>query len=628
MSNPFIQTVPTDNSKRRTPIMTTIIPSNPSIENYPLAATGFNSGSTYLQAGGNPTNWSEFPAVSIVNINDNILENVGGTITIKNTDNVSTNSIQTTSGQLLFNGNVVQTGPNVTSLRGLQGVVNLTSANGNLTINDVGNDIQLTVLAGGIGVESLETLAGNIGLTSTGSTVTITTVGQNINLEAVPPPAGGVTSLDTLTGAIGLTSTGSTVTITSVGQNINLETAGNAGVTSLDSLTGAIGLTSTGGSIAFSTVGQNINIEATSGSPSTWSTFSATQDVNMVNHSLTSASTSGVSVDSGVNPITPTLNLTASNGIGGKVNIIANNGIGGTSYGAIDITANGGTTAGVTSGGSINITATTPVGTVGLSGKVTINGAGINSYAGALPVLGSLTGYNYIHGDSAVNITAGAPPIVPSDPLCVYLYGTNGTLMYGTQYMGKIRPYSDLTTNPSNLVIEAYSNLITTGYVDISGCSSLVMTPTGQLSLAGNTGTDGQVLGKVAGNLSWIPNGSGGGVSSLNTLTGDLSLTSTNGSISITPSGTNIDLSVPLTATGYASPILTDVGNATWTYAITGLLSTSVVLATITDVDNIVSPENCWLINAVPSTDLLTFNMSSVITTGTTLKIAYHVTQF
>jgi len=466
-----------------------------------------NAKNLYALAGAtsNASNWSTFPAVSLVNINDNLLTNVGGTITIKNTDNANTNSIQTTSDQLLFNGSVVQTGPNVTSLRGLQGVVNLTTTNGNLAINDVGNDIQLTVLAGGIGVESLETLVGNIGLTSTGSTVAITTVGQNINLEATPNV--GVTSVATLSGAVGMTSTGGTVGITTVGNNINLETLGITPITN-------------------------------------WSQYPAIQDVNMVNHSLTSASSTGIVVDSPLNPITPTLNLTASNGIGGKVNIIANNGIGGSSFGVIDITANGGTTAGLTTGGSINITATTPVGTVGVSGKVTINGAGINSYAGALPVLASLTGYNYIHGDSAVNITAGAPPIVPSDPLCVYLYGTNGTLMYGTQYMGKIRPYSDLTINPTDLRIEKYSNFITTGYIVIDGCKTLNMEPTATLSVSNGTGTDGQVLGKSSGNLTWVTP-SGSGVSSLNTLTGGLSLTSTNGSITITPAGTNIDLSVP-----------------------------------------------------------------------------------
>lgn len=37
-------------------------------------------------------------------------------------------------------------------------------------------------------------------------------------------------------------------------------------------------------------------------------------------------------------------------------------------------------------------------------------------------------------------------------------------------------------------------------------------------------------------------NGGGGGVSSVNSLTGSLTLTSTGGTISITPSGTNIDL--------------------------------------------------------------------------------------
>ena len=493
MSNPFIQNIPTDNSIRISPQVNTTVPPNPSIVNYPLASTGFNSGSTYLSSGGS---------------------------------NAS-----------------------VTSLNTLQNAVTISSANPNLTITEVGNDIELTVLAGGIGVETLNNLVGAVTVSSTNGNLTVAEVGNDIQLTVL---AGGigVESLESLAGNIGLTSTGNTVAITTVGNDINLEASVNVGVTSVESVTGAVNLTSTGGTVGITTSGQNINLETLGITPvSDWSQYPATQNVDMVNHSLTSASTSGISVDSGVNPITPTLNLTASNGIGGKINITANNGVGGTSYGAIDITANGGTTAGFTSGGSINIIATTPAGSVGLTGKVNINGAGINSYAGALPTLGSLTGYNFVHGDAGVNITAGIPPIVPSDPLCVYLYGTNGNLMYGSNYMTRIRPYSDLTINPSNLVIEAYSNLITTGYVDISGCSSLVMTPTGQISIAGNTGANGEVLGKSGGNLAWVANGGGAGVSSLNSLTGAITLTAgTN--ISLVPVGNNItinQINVPVT---------------------------------------------------------------------------------
>jgi hypothetical protein len=71
----------------------------------------------------------------------------------------------------------------VSSVNNLNGAVTISSTNPNLTINDVGNDIQLTVLAGGIGVESLDNLAGNINLTSTGNSVAITKAGQNINFE-------------------------------------------------------------------------------------------------------------------------------------------------------------------------------------------------------------------------------------------------------------------------------------------------------------------------------------------------------------------------------------------------------------------------------------------------------------
>lgn len=549
MNNPFQNNIPNDFSVRTQSMNTVNTSVATLIPNYPMAETALNNNSTYFQSGGNLTKWSLYRAISNVDINDFNIDNVT-TINMKNTDNATLNTLEATTEDLYFNGNIIKTGDNVTSLNTLQNLVTISSTNNNLTINEVGNDIQLTVLSGGIGVESLDSLVGNIGLTSTGGTVAITTVGNDINLEA----------------------------------NVNL------GVSSLESLTGAIGLTSTDGTIAIKTVGNNINLETTGITPVTdWSLYPAIQNVNMANFNLTSSSTSGVIVDAGASLAIPTINLTSQNGAGGRINMTANGGVDGTSYGAIDITANGGTTAGLTAGGSINIISNTPVGTSGsFTGKVNINAAGINSYAGASSTLGSIAGYNFIHGDAAVNVTAGIPPIVPSDPLCVYLYGTNGTLMYGTQYMGRIRPYSDLTTNPTDLIIEKYNNLITTGYIVINGCKTLNLEPAATLSVSNGTGSNGQVLGKSGGNLAWLP----------------------------------------ATATGYASPRLSDVGNATWPFTIIGLLSTSIVLATITDVDDVANPQNCWLINAVPSTDTLTFNMSSPITTETTLNIAYHVTKF
>jgi len=419
----------------------------------------------------------------------------------------------------------------VTSLNGLHGAVNIVAGNENLIVENENNDIYLTVNDNLI-VTDLGVTSGVITLSDTIGTNTLEVVGTDLYFDGqllakandiqniadwADYPAITKLNIDNKginnASSISLGNNTNTLSVNEGNQllyNGDVVSTGVSGVTSLNTLSGAVGITSTNTNI---TIGQdeanNITLTGVGGGgdPATWSQYPATQNVNMVNYNLTSASSTGIIVDSGVNPITPTVNITASNGIAGKINITANNGFGGTSYGAIDITAYGGTTAGVTSGGSINIVSTTPSGTVGVSGKVTINGAGINSYAGASPVLGSLTGYNYIHGDASVNITAGAPPVVPNDPLTVYLYGTNGTLMYGTQYMGKIRPYSDLTINPTDLRIEKYSNLITTGYIVIDGCKTLNMEPTATLSVSNGTGTDGQVLGKSGGNLAWVAGG-------------------------------------------------------------------------------------------------------------------------
>jgi len=227
--------------------------------------------------GGDPADWSLYPALTTVDINNNNLLNVneiqavqtltgslttfdtissniisdslinsaniissnvnilnvlsvlGGKIILKNTDApplskleaTTINTLEATTGDLFFNGNIIKTGDNVTSLNALQNIVTISSTNDNLTIAEVDNDIQLTVLAGGIGVESLNTLVSNINLTSTGGSVAITTVDNNINLEAIPPPAGGVTSLNLNTGAVSIVGTGIANDVLVTANNIN-----------------------------------------------------------------------------------------------------------------------------------------------------------------------------------------------------------------------------------------------------------------------------------------------------------------------------------------------------------------------------------------------------------------------
>jgi len=181
-----------------------------------------------------------------------------------------------------------------------------------------------------------------------------------------------------------------------------------------------------------------------------------------------------MTADEGANITTnATINLTAKNGFQGEINITADTGYADIG-GVVNILANGGTTPlGVAYGGEVNITATTggSFTTLSLTSAVNLNAAGINSYAGATSPIGSLTGFNFMHGDAGANITAGLPPIF-SDPLCVYIRGNNGVLVDSTSYMRNIRPYSDSVQNPVDLYIEDYSNLITHGWVQLRGIST------------------------------------------------------------------------------------------------------------------------------------------------------------
>lgn len=182
-----------------------------------------------------------------------------------------------------------------------------------------------------------------------------------------------------------------------------------------------------------------------------------------------------MTADEGANVLTnATIDLTAKNGLQGEINIIADTGYADIG-GVVNVTANGGVTPlGIAYGGEVNITATTggSFTTLSLTSAINLSASGINSYAGATSPIGSLTGFNFVHGDAGVNITAGLPPIF-SDPLCVYLRGTNGILVDSTSYMRTIRPYSDLVQNPVDLYIEDYSNLITHGYVQLRGVSTM-----------------------------------------------------------------------------------------------------------------------------------------------------------
>jgi hypothetical protein len=155
----------------------------------------------------------------------------------------------------------------------------------------------------------------------------------------------------------------------------------------------------------------------------------ATDDLKLSATRFLNANASGVNivVDEGANVASlATFSVVAQNGNRGNISLTANPGIGGV-FGQIGLTANGGSVLGVGAGGLIELTANTPLGTLcNATSAIKFSAAGINSYAGAVPSVGSLLGYNFIYGTLGVNLCAGLPPLLPNTAGTTYLYGTTG----------------------------------------------------------------------------------------------------------------------------------------------------------------------------------------------------------
>jgi hypothetical protein len=215
-----------------------------------------------------------------------------------------------------------------------------------------------------------------------------------------------------------------------------------------------------------------------------------------------------VTCDGGLNPLTtPNINLVAQNGNGGQINLSANPGSVAALGGAINITANGGTVilptdppTSVTVGGEINIKANTGSGGLyTLTSAVNIAAAGVNSYAGAIPPVGSLAGYNFIYGTTGVSICSGLPASGFQLPGTTYIYGFGSPGFTGVRLQS---PYgigllSD--TYATNLYPLDGNNLTIQGRsapdanVTILDCDSLTMTGTG-------AGIETDKLNSVSGN--------------------------------------------------------------------------------------------------------------------------------
>jgi hypothetical protein len=198
------------------------------------------------------------------------------------------------------------------------------------------------------------------------------------------------------------------------------------------------------------------------GNAANWSFYPASTNVNMAGYGFTSPSKLNLAapqfstvVDQGTNIASvASYDITAQNGNRGQINMTANGGFNNGIFGSINLTANGASLGGVGTGGLITLTANTPTGSAcNASSAIKFSAAGIDSYAGAIPPVGSLAGYNFIYGTGGVNIAAGIPSVFPNIPLTTYLYGTAGVTTESTFYVPEILPYWNGITTPPDLVI-------------------------------------------------------------------------------------------------------------------------------------------------------------------------------
>jgi hypothetical protein len=312
-------------------------------------------------------------------------------------------------------------------------------------------------------------------------------------------------------------------------------------------------------------------------------------------------------VDEGVNAAAPaSFSVTAQNGNRGDISLTANPGIAGV-FGQINLTANGGTTAGlVGTGGLINLTANTPIGTdPALTSAIKLSAAGINSYAGAVPSIGSLLGYNFIYGTLGVNLCAGLPSVVPNIPGTTYIYGTTGVTI-GSQLdttsdivQGAGGIYTTLLTgywaggvlSPQNLLIRGRQ-------IPIIGDSYVVLSNVSTLSF--DAGAGGAITGLQTINGSAYPPAAPAFptalscitlVASLSVSTPELFVSSING-VEYVPGGVSPDLilSTLTAATSVSTPELF-VSSINGVEYVPGGVSPDLVVSTLTAATSVSTQE-------------------------------------
>jgi hypothetical protein len=217
---------------------------------------------------------------------------------------------------------------------------------------------------------------------------------------------------------------------------------------------------------------------------SLWSTFPATQNVDMSGNILFNATlissgnnlnltslndlglTSGgvgVTADEG-NDLASFSDIifTAQNGNRGRISLTAQPGDGNGVQGEIRLTANGGNVGGIlgtSTGGLIELTANTPAGIPTLTSAIKMSAESVLSYAGLTSPFGSLAGYNFVYGTNGVNITAGTPPVLPNLIGSVYFNGNvgagggGGVRVQNGMAIDYIVPFPPGTPSPPDLII-------------------------------------------------------------------------------------------------------------------------------------------------------------------------------
>lgn len=296
-------------------------------------------------------------------------------------------------------------------------------------------------------------------------------------------------------------------------QDVSMNNFSLRGLSTLQYNDGARLYSQTGNNLFYN--GQQISY-GTLGAASNWAKYPANSNIVTTGYGVVSGSSlpvavtsniqvfaQGVStvVDQGLNLASvANFDVTVQNGNRGSINLTANGGNNNGIFGSINLTANGATLAGVgATGGLISLTANTPLGTpCNATSAIKFSAAGINSYAGAIPSVGSLAGYNFIYGTGGVNICAGIPSIFPNVPTTTFLYGLGGVVTSSDFYVPNIYPYwNGLTTPPDLMITGRYivPNLAQV-YVQLSNVKYLYMDGAAQIqnaALVSTVSTIGQV---------------------------------------------------------------------------------------------------------------------------------------